>query len=251
MHLLLSPLSWAVALGLLMLAPGLLRWRRWAALGWLASLVLMAPLGANGLIWLLEAHPGMPDCMATDRAPLLVLGGGLDRIALDPSDFGALTPASMRRVATAVAVAGRSPGVAVIFSGGAGDMVTEAELMAHLASRLGLASQSVRTERQSTSTWENARAVAALESAAGAKVQLITSDHHAARASLALRLHGVWACRHPADSLFTPFSGPGHLVPQSSALVKAEKSLHEMVGMAAYRVRAWARGHAWLGPLRD
>jgi uncharacterized SAM-binding protein YcdF (DUF218 family) len=100
----------------------------------------------------------------------------------------------------------------------------------------------IRTETRSTDTRGSARALA--PALRGARVRLVTSPPHRARAFGAFRAAGIDACLHDTGSDVVPFESIGYLVPQASAIGKSETALHELAGIAWYRLR---RGQAGAG----
>ena len=199
---------------------------------------MSAPVGANALVWLVEKQlPPGPACTVDDDAPVLILTGGFDHLPATADDFAALTSTSLRRLEAGLAVAALHPRAPVIVSGGGDKGTSEAQVAAALAVRLGLPPERLMLEPRAKTTWGNAQEVGKLLHPPK-RVQLVTSALHAPRAVLALRFHGVQACRHSADSLLVPFSGLGYFAPQSSSLVKTELAMHELVGMASYLFKA-------------
>lgn len=107
--------------------------------------------------------------------------------------------------------------------------------MADYARRLGVAPTALRVEGTSNSTWENARALGALQPALPRDLVLVTSAVHMPRARYAMAKAGFNACEIAADRKRIPFGLPGYLIPRSSALDKTEIALHEIVGLVYYR----------------
>ena len=232
-----SPLVW---LAIILLISGWSRSKafllfRLVALG-LCWLLLM-PAGANALVLMIERFlPNAPICPAVASGPVVVLMGGLLRQPESPGDFSALTPQSLRRVAVGVEVARRQPDQVLIFSGGVGSP-SEAELAAALAEKLAPGLRFL-TENRSTSTWDNATQLKRHGFVGDAVTQMITSAMHAPRAALAFRAQGLPVCRHVLDSDFLAPGGLGYWVPQASALVKSNRSIHELLGYLYYTLRS-------------
>lgn len=244
-HVILSPLG----LGLLCLA---LRWAccgrrraRWAQVLKTATwpvlglcLALMTPLGANLLVRWLEAPDAAPAaCLAERSRPLVLLTGGLDRPAVNAQDFAALTKVTVRRTMALWASGEVLPGRAVVVSGGGQTPgLTESELARALLIRLGAQAEQVQAETQSTSTWGNAVALAHTLPAVK-RVTLVTSAMHMRRARLAFVAQGIDVCPLPVESRYVPPGGLGYYLPQSSALVKAEHAIHELMGLLSYQLK--------------
>lgn len=239
----LSPLTWLL-LGLLFAAAGFAmrgrgRWLVRASIGVVAVAVLaMTPMVGNALIGWLETPPPVPGrCVSSPPHVAVVLAGGVDTLPSRPSDLASLGITSRRRVERAVEWWQERPGRSLVMSGGprlAGGVSTSA-LMADYARRLGVAATALQVEGKSTSTWENARALAALQPSLPRNIVLVTSAMHMPRARYAMANAGFHACEVAADSKRIPFGLPGYLIPRSSALDKTEDALHEIVGLAYYR----------------
>jgi uncharacterized SAM-binding protein YcdF (DUF218 family) len=251
-HLLLSPLSWAISCALL-LQLGALRRHRRARLGLLAglglSVMLFTPLGANALVGWLEGQarraqiercgpgPGSPATALT----AIVLAGGFDRSVSDDHDVGALTRASQARALHAAELQRRGLVQQFIVSGGSDQAVAESSVLAALMVQLGVPARSIQLETTSRSTWQNATEVAALlaPTPAAAPRLLVTTALHVPRALLAFDAVGLATCPAPTQWIYLPPQlALGYVLPQSSALDKAEDALHEIVGIAAYTLRA-------------
>jgi uncharacterized SAM-binding protein YcdF (DUF218 family) len=201
-------------------------------------LLLMTPLGANLLVGWLEATGTAPAaCLAERARPLVMLTGGLDRPASNAQDFAALTEVSLHRVMALWASGEVLPNRAVVVSGGGQTPgLTESELARSLLIQLGAQPEQVQAETQSTSTWGNAVAIAHTLPAVK-RLTLVTSAMHMRRARLAFAAQGIDVCPLPLDSRYVPPGGLGYYLPQSSALVKAEHAIHELVGLLSYQLK--------------
>ena len=239
----LSPLNWLL-LGLLFACVALrLRPRgKWLLRACIAvaaiAILAMTPLAANGLIgWLETQAPTTAICVTDPPLVGVVLAGSVDAAPNDEADLPALGITSRRRVERAVAWWQDRPGRSLIMSGGPqfDEGISTGALMADYARRLGVAATALQVEGTSNSTWENARALAALKPRLPHSVSLITSAMHMPRARYAMARAGFEVCAIPADYRRIPFGLPGYLIPRSSALGKTEAALHEFVGMAYYR----------------
>lgn len=239
LHVLTSPLG----LGLLaaVFARWGPRWSRRVAAGLIAAcLLLAAPLGANSLVWLIERKLSAGQaCASQSDDPVILLAGGFVSRPSSRSDFGSLSLASLRRLGAAAALLNPPSSAVLVVSGGSGEPVlTEADVMAELAQRLGISASRLVIERQSRTTWASAAELSRLTPVLPRRVRLVTSSLHAPRAGLALERHGFMVCVHSWESQFVPPSGLGYLLPQSSSLMKAEVALHELIGLVWYRLRA-------------
>lgn len=242
---LLSPLTYALLLGLLLA----LAWRRLPRparyVGVLAEILLvvaMTPLGANLLVRAVEwrARPDVA-CTATPPTTIVLLSGGLDRRARSATDFSALSRSSVERLLAAIELWRAHPGSRIVISGGGiRGGAAESAVLEQMASRLGVPDGAMRIEARSRTTWENARNVAALEPPLPRRVWLVSSALHLPRALGAFRAFGFQPCPWSSGSLYvSPRFRIGYFVPQTSALDKADRAIHELIGGWVYDWRAW------------
>lgn len=239
----LSPVTLAL-IGLVLALVALARARRRIALVGL-GIVLLAlasatPLVANALVALVErrAEPVAGECDRLDA--VVLLSGGLQRPAAHAQDFAALTAESMARV---FAFAARpSTALPLVVAGGGPHPVAEAEVLAALLDRLGIAVEPGLRETLSLSTWDNARESARLLLPERRRIALASSALHLPRARRVFIDAGFEVCRMPLYSRYVAARGIGAFWPQSSALLKTEAALHELAGEAYYRARLlWDR----------
>jgi uncharacterized SAM-binding protein YcdF (DUF218 family) len=244
MDLLISPLTLALLCGALAFwAAGRRRWLARLSAGLLLmALALMTPAGANGLLWLVETPPAVAaNCLADQDRHHVLLAGGFHRRALDEQDVAALTQASVSRAAFFARRFGAGDARPVLVAGGGPD-VAESAVMATLLMHQGVAPERVDTERGSRTTWASAQALAADQGTRGTRIVLSTSALHLRRAALAFEAFGFDVCAHP---LHSDVIVPDHVAafwPQAPAAVKGAAVLHELVGLLAYRWRAWQMG---------
>ncbi|WP_411834995.1 YdcF family protein [Pseudoxanthomonas mexicana] len=240
-----SPLSWL----LLSLAVCAIGWR-WQAqrrrlLAFLAaataiSTLAMTPWFANLLVGWLEHIPNRPPACRLDPPQVaVVLAGGVDRSARDERDFSALTVASRRRAEKAIEWQRERLGRELVIAGGRpwANVAPESALMASYLAQLGVDAATVRTERRSRNTWENAHELLSLSPPVERRVALITSAMHTRRAAYAMRRAGFEVCEVQTDWRHVPYDGPGYFVPGSSGLNKTEAALQEMAGLFYYQLR--------------
>ena len=238
-YFLLSPLTWGLLLALALL----LSWRRlaraWRVAGIVAGLLLLVlcmPLGANTLERILESRvPADAYCRQGDTGPIVLLAGGFEHAPRDAGDFAAFTLESWNRVRAATDLWHQGSAGALWITGGGTYRFKESAMLAGLAQDWDVPASALRIESASTTTWESAFALAPALS--GSKARVVTSPWHRARARLAFDAAGVDACVQDTGSEVVPFEGPGYLLPQTSAIEKAENAIYELVGIAYYRFR--------------
>ena len=241
MQTLLSPLG----LGLLSVLVLLLAWRRLSRLLRFLGLgvalicfVLLTPFGANALVDSLESRvPAVPDCPAAPQV-IVVLAGGFDAEPDGDGDSEALTAASLRRLLAGIALWRRMPEAQLVLTGGGPYSIREADVLGPLAEQLGVPASAIRRERDSRTTWENARNLRALAPPLPADIWLVSSAMHLPRALTAFHAFGFAPCAYASDREYVAPGGPGYFLPQSSAVRKSEIAIHELLGNLVYRWRA-------------
>jgi len=242
MHILLSPLGLGLVLALLLRVSWsrLPRGVRRAGIGVELLLVLLCcPLGANALVWLVESRVSA-QCAAPTAQTIVLLAGGFQREPMAADDFVALEEINIDRLLAAIALWRRSPGATLVISGGGPYAFSESGMLAQLAEQAGVPAAAIRREERSQSTWENAQQLRGLNPALPAQITLVSSAIHLPRALIAFRAAGFEPCVQVSDRLYVAPGGLGDLLPQSSALLKAEFAIHELIGDLLYRWRARA-----------
>ena len=236
-HLLLSPLTWAL-LGLLALLGARSR-RMKTALGLVTgtAMLAMAPVGANALVWLLERQASqLTTCPPGDDSAIVVLMGGYARVPDDRQDFTALSHDALWRLRAAAEVARTSPEAIVIVTGGpAGTGIAEATVGASLLQAWGLPSSRLVIEPEASNTEDNAHRVRPLLPDGADHVRLVTSALHLPRATEAFSRAGIKTCAQSAGSAFIGPDGIGYFVPQATSIAKTHRVLHEVLGLVLQR----------------
>lgn len=236
---LISPLFPGIALALVLAlvrgrAP---RWLRRTLIALLVLCYLLAtPLLAEPLLAAMESA-ARTACHGSPQAVVVLAGGG-DRNA-DRRDYASLNLASMRRLIGAVELWRRQPGsTALYISGGSGRYgKPESPRMASMAHSLGVPDTALHTETRSRTTWQNAQYLAAMHTPR--RVWLVTSAVHMRRARFAMRQAGFSVCPAPVDYRHRRIQWLIALLPSAAALDKTDAVLHELAGMAWYRLKAW------------
>jgi len=241
-YILLSPLTVAAFLGLLLAIAWrwLPRWLRCLGVGIEVLLfLLMTPLAANLLARAVESRAPSPrSCERPYPDTIVVLSGGFDRPPISDQDFSAASGETLHRLFAGVDLWRRTPGAALVVAGGGEYSVSQGALLAQLAIRLGVPAEAIRSERDSQTTWQNARNIAAMSPRVSRRIWLVSSSLHLPRALEAFRAFGFRPCAWSSGSIYLPPEGIGYLVPQDSSLNKTEAALHELVGGVVYSWRA-------------
>jgi len=233
-------------LGWAMLALSALAWRRstagnrglFALAGGLsvAYFWFASPLGANLMVGALEHGVfAVRECAPGDGARVyVVLAGGKTGTPESDADVAHLQEAGFRRTVEGATLARTDAGSLLVLAGGSGESVTEADLMRHLALRLGVSAERIRVERSSGNTHESAVGVARLLRNGGTRIHLVTSAMHMPRAAAAFGAQGIEVCPRAVDRRYVRPDIEDALIPQITALVKSTAAMHEFVGYAWY-----------------
>lgn len=243
--LLLEPLA---LMSWVMLALNLMLWRRadTALLRWLcglATVVFMlsaSPYAANELQgWLEDRARALATCPSPPpRTVFVVLAGGLNGIAEDASDFGRMKDVTFRRTVAAVRIARRVPNSLLVMSGGAGERTREADVMKSLGEALGVPRESIFVERESGTTFDNARWVIPIVASLGNRpVYLVTSAMHMRRAAAVFRSTGQNICPYPVDFQRAEPEWADAAVPRTIAMLKTVECVREFVAYLVYRLQ--------------
>ncbi|MDB3935226.1 YdcF family protein [Granulosicoccus sp.] len=221
------------------------KWRVMLFVGWIAViLVCSAPAVVNPLLATLEDQ--YPDTLVCESGShLIMLGGGVDSRAGSDTEFERMSHSTMSRATSALRIANDEPQLRLIAAGGALERITEADVIANYWNAMGIDDQRIVRESSSSNTHENAINVARLlgkESVQG-PVRLLTSAMHMPRALLSFRsmmsAQGLDVCPVSVDQQVIPDVPFWALMPQTTALVKFDKWLHEIIALAVYRLRGW------------
>ena len=240
--MILSPLMVALVTGLVLYfaRARLARWLRivlWIAFA--AAWAVMTPLGANLFAGAYARTFAHRTCEAPLPDTIVVLGGGFDRAPDSPSDYTVFLPGTYDRLIAGIALQDKKPDRRLVLVGGGDFATAEADVMATFAKQFGVPAERITVESRSRSTWENADLARAIEPALPDRIVLVTSAIHLPRASFAFESRGFDVCPYAADSLYFEASDWRMLLPQRTALAKAEAAMHEIGGLVAYRWRSW------------
>ena len=185
---------------------------------------------ANMLVQPLEKQYPPLDLSGAKTDFVAVLGGGISEEGPDKT-AAALNRASFIRLAEAVRVHRSIPGSRLILSGGSGfDRVSESEVMAETAMRMGVSRKDIILESKSADTEDQARLIKQL--VGKGRLVLVTSAVHMPRAMALFRKAGMEPVPAPVDYLQNNSRGPRRYLPHAFWLAKSEAALNEYLGMA-------------------
>jgi uncharacterized SAM-binding protein YcdF (DUF218 family) len=238
----------SILLFLLILGGALLWSRHWRVGRWLivvsAAIVLVGGLlpTGNWLILPLEQRFERPDLTGKTVDGIIILGGGEDSRVAKARNVHGLNEAG-ERFTEGIALARRFPNAKLVFTGGAVNILYAPTIGAEGARRilqdfdLGDPRRLI-LESKARTTWENAVYTKALvQPKPGERWLLVTSAWHMPRAIGAFRKAGFPVEPWPVDyrtagseDLYRFFESP------AEGLRRLEATLHEWVGLVAYRL---------------
>lgn len=211
------------------------------ALGWLGIMSLFsAPVIVNPLVDKLEQQYALDEsCPA--NSPIVILGAGLDRRATSPEQTEYLYPESHIRTSRGASMASKNSAAPVVVAGSGLYQITEADMMSEYLAQRGIEDSRIVRDNTSRNTWENAVNVASVVATNnwGEQVRLITSAMHMRRAIGVFEANGLSPCAIPVDFLAVQNVPWYAIVPQTTALAKFRKYLHELIGTSVYRIKGW------------
>jgi uncharacterized SAM-binding protein YcdF (DUF218 family) len=168
---------------------------------------------------------------------VVVLGAGYTPYH-DLPTTAALNPDGLARVVEAVRLVRRLNGARLVVSGGApSGQIPSALGYAEMARELGVDEGSLLLLETPLDTQAEARAIAGL--VGNARFILVTSAYHMPRAVLEMRRAGLQPIPAPTGQLVlgSDSGAWSAWVPNSGALRKVERALHEYIGLAALAAR--------------
>lgn len=164
---------------------------------------------------------------------VIVLGSGHCSAAGLPLS-SQLSPSALIRLNEGIHIYRQHPGSRIILSGWGGrDPRSHASVLADMARELGVPERDIITEPRPRDTAEEARLIAPLVD--DAPCILVSSAAHLPRALALFRQQGMTP--HPAPTEFLVHRGPPRLYPNSGALRKTERAIHEYLGITWARLR--------------
>lgn len=168
---------------------------------------------------------------------IVVLGGGHISDPQIPIT-AQISDESLVRLIEAIRLYRQVPGGKLVLSGGkAFDPVSDAEVMAKVASGLGVNKQDIILEEESKDTKDQARQIKKI--VGGDRFVLVTSASHMPRAISLFKRQGMNPIPAPTGHLVRKPQGfdPISFYPTSRGLHKIERAMHEYLGIAWARLR--------------
>ena len=224
---------------------GIALWQWGMSLCWVVLfMICAAPSAVNPILTTLEdRYPDADSCQIGSH--LIVLGGGVDSRVQSASEFERMSLATLARASTTARILEQEPSIRALVAGGAVRSVSEADVIAEYLVALGVDNDRIIREPLSKSTRENAleaRKLLAQETIEG-PVMLVTSAMHMPRALASFRQvfidDDVSFCPVSVDRQAFRVMPRKAWLPQTSALLKFDKWLHEIAAISAYKLKGW------------
>ena len=212
--------------------------------------VMSLPVVALALQRVQFGHRAENDGGGSVPLPVVVLGNGLGGYSAFGGTFEVPLGQTAMNTLFALERFHRFPGSILIASGGSQPGATggssEAAVIADALRRNGVPSDHIVLETTSTTTREQAVAVAEILRARGdTACILVTSPQQMSRAADVFRGVGITTVALPAGAVMWSPSESSHwwswLVPSSQARVVSRDVLYELVAWPYYRMRGWVR----------
>ena len=169
---------------------------------------------------------------------LVVLGGGAQDINSLNNTFP--TEVTSTRLLSAIDIYNKKGAKYFVCVGKGSGKITEAELMAQLAQRLGVPKEKIRMEAKSINTWTSARELNKMFANKNISIGLVTSAFHLKRAEKEFKKYFNNVVPFPSNYYYAS-SAENNFVkyaPQTSSLYKTSLALREIAGQLWYSVKS-------------
>ncbi len=199
-------------------------------------IVSISPV-SNALCYIIEKDYLLQNNAGVDHLDIVVvLGGGVSDNQYLPETIPSDKTAS--RLLYAVQVFRKTGAKYLVFAGKGTGRISEAEVMKGVSVRLGVSPYSIKVDPVSRITWEHAEELNKMFQNKDMKIGLVTSAYHMKRSEREFRKYFSHVIPMPSDYLYSlqPFSIMIFL-PASGNLYEFSTALHEMIGVAWYRIK--------------
>jgi uncharacterized SAM-binding protein YcdF (DUF218 family) len=216
------------------------RWRAWFIAAPVLFYIVSVPVLPTSLERWLESRFPRRAATAADRDQdnvILVLTAGYLRTTADGFDQK-LGEAGWERTIAAVHL-WRTIGGRVMFTGAPtpDGKDSAAAAMGRVAAELGLPADAIMVEPASLNTVENFQYSKRMLGPGRHRIWLITSALHMPRSVAAARMNGIEVLPFPVDYRADERWGWTDCLPSNSTRPAMEKTMHELLGMLAYRLK--------------
>ena len=167
---------------------------------------------------------------------VIVLGGGVsDNEYLEETMPSQKTSS---RLLHAIQMSRKSEADYLVCAGKGTGKMSEAEVMAIAAERLGISAIKIKIDPKSSNTWEHAENLNKMFQDKDIKIGLVTSAYHMKRSEREFRKYFSHVIPLPSDYLYSsPPLSIMTFIPSSGSLYKFSTAFREMIGIAWYRIK--------------
>lgn len=215
--------------------------RRYPRIIFLAAFIILyigsiSPV-SNALSYILEREYFIRHSGNIEKLDIvMVLGGGIS----DNKYIGSTLPSyqTTSRLFHAIQLFRDSVAEYLVCAGKGSGNISEAEVMAKAAVRLGVPAARIKVDSTSRNTWEHAQNINKLFQNKDIKIGLVTSAYHMKRSERELKKYFPNVIALPSDYLYSsPKLSIVTFIPRSVNLYKVATVLNEMIGNMWYRIR--------------
>jgi len=199
-------------------------------------IVSVSPV-SNALCYILEKEYLLHNNAGVNHFDVVVvLGGGVSDNQYLQETIPSNRTAS--RLLYAVQVFRKTGARYLVCAGKGFGRTSEAAVMANAAERLGIPPTSIKIDPDSNDTWEHAEDLNKMFQDKSIRIGLVTSAYHMKRSEREFRKYFSQVIPLPSDYLYSSSSlSIITFLPRSDNLYKFSTALHEMIGVAWYRIK--------------
>lgn len=191
------------------------------------SYFLMTSFGSNLLVRAISIESNK----VCQSKVAILLANGMMRYTVNEHDYGAMSMESLNRVHVARNWLLSNEGNRLLLTGSLAN--NEIQILNNYLNLIGVSNEKLFIENLSSTTYESAINSRKLISKSQ-EIVLITSQIHMRRANLTFNSVGYDICPLVANNQYVNVSGIKSLFPDSHAIIKSEKVLHELFGIIWY-----------------
>jgi len=198
-------------------------------LSWFAlSYLLMTSFGANLLVGLIAIDDSNKTCISNTA---ILLANGMTRHTLNDREYGAMSIESLNRVHSARRWLLLDSRNKILLTGSKAN--SEVPILNNYLMLMGVPSERLIIDNDSNTTFESSTNIDQWLSNKE-PVFLITSQIHMRRALLSFEKSGYLVCPLISHNQHIRALGIRKFFPDSHAIIKSEKVIHELIGIAWY-----------------
>jgi uncharacterized SAM-binding protein YcdF (DUF218 family) len=200
--------------------------------------VSIAPTAGYLCYYLEKDYINKPAAEVKKLDIIIVLGGGTYDVDSLKNTF--LSEATATRILSAVEFYNRTGARYFICAGKGTGRITEAEIMAQSAQKLGVPKEKIRMDARSRNTWEHAVELNKMFRDKNMTLGLVTSAYHLKRSEKEFKKYFNNLTPLPADYFYSSPAGPAavRFIPQTRSFYKTSIAFNEIVGQWWYNIKS-------------